>query len=46
MITYFKYAVLIAVSALLLVACATEEPEADVIDLSDVVAEETAQDQF
>jgi hypothetical protein len=46
MITYFKYAVLIAVSALLFMACATEEPEADVIDLSDVVAEETAQDQF
>jgi hypothetical protein len=46
MITYFKYAALVAVSALLLVACAAEEPETEVIDLSDVVAEETAQDQF
>ncbi|MFU8861253.1 MAG: hypothetical protein ACNA8K_12620 [Cyclonatronaceae bacterium] len=42
----FKTIALVAASAILFIACASEEPETDIIDLNDVVAAETARDQF
>jgi hypothetical protein len=46
MTTYFKTIALVAASAILFIACASEEPETDIIELDDVVLEESAQDQF
>lgn len=46
MTRYFRTIALVALSAILFNACAAEEPEADVTDPGDVVADETAQDRF